>query len=195
MKTLKEEFEKNLTDFRSMVIEMATDKFNEDKGIEPTLFGLIVKDNKMALVVLVGLGELFVNDQKKDLASIIIKEVTKELKLLAVCLITEAWAAKAPINFESVIDAEGNYIEGAVRASEHPDKKETLTMNFESNKQEAFECLQIIREGENVSLKKLYSENWKDKKPGKKGRFKDLVMEDYSEFTQQLKTILKDNQN
>jgi len=192
MKTSKEEFQEDIIKFKTDIIEMVEERFNEDHKLDPVVFGLIIKDGKIGTAMLLGLAELFINEEGKDIAAAAIKEITKELKLLAVALVSEAWASPEPVTKSpSVINTDGELIEGSLKPKDDQKYIEALVINFETHDQEACRIWEITSD---KKLKSITNTQWQSKKPGE-GRFKNLVMEDYSDFAQDIKKNLKDNLN
>lgn len=193
VKTEKEMLAEHLNNFSDDVTQIITESFKKDKGVNPTVFALMLKNNTLGIGILAGLGQFFTSDQGKEMAARIIKEASKELKPVALAFASEAWISeKAFSDYQSVVDEDGNYREGIIRPSEDPNRKEILMLNFETFDQECFHYFDIIRDGENVSLKKsICSEGWKPKKSEVKGRFMNLLEENYSELAQFVKEQLK----
>ena len=192
MKTSKEEFQEQIINFKEDIIQMVEERFNEDHKLDPVVFGLIFKDGRLGTAMLLGLAELFIDDEGKDTAAAIIKKITKELKLLSVALGSEAWASSEPISSSpSVINTDGEFVEGSLKPKDDQKFIEALVINFETHDQEACRIWEITSD---KKLKSITNTQWQPKKPGE-GRFKDLVMEDYSDFAQEIKKNLKDNLN
>ena len=192
MKTSKEEFQEQIINFKEDIIQMVEERFNEDHKLDPVVFGLIFKDGRLGTAMLLGLAELFIDDEGKDTAAAIIKKITKELKLLSVALVSEAWASSEPISSSpSVINTDGEFVEGSLKPKDDQKFIEALVINFETHDQEACRIWEITSD---KKLKSITNTQWQPKKPGE-GRFKDLVMEDYSDFAQEIKKNLKDNLN
>lgn len=196
MKTIEETFEEHLKDFKKNITKGVIDRFNDEGGLNPVVFALILHEGKPALAILEGLAELFISDEGKEQAAQIIKETATTIKPLAVCFVSEGWAAEKPLSeYDSVIDKDGNYREGVVRPIDDPNRKEVLLLMFETHNKESFVQLNIIRDGENVSLQEDTDVDWVLKKEKRKGRFANLLDENYAELVQKIKTNLSNSQN
>jgi len=195
MKTIQEDFTEKINVFKDTVVEMVQGTFNTAGEMDPTVFGLIVKDNKIGLVVLLGLGELFTDDAHKEIAAAGIKKISKEFKFLAVGFAVEAWASNDPLTTGTVVTSEGELEENVIDPENKIEKKEVVLLTFETFDQEAANIWEITRAGDKPKLKRWQKKSWSKKNPNNKGKFADIIVEDYSQFAQELKTTLKDNLN
>lgn len=196
MKTIEEIFMEHIQQFKRNIIHAATERFKDEKGLEPVVFALVMHEGKPALAILEGLAAFFTSDENKELAAKVIKESTSKIKPLALCFVSEGWAStKSFDQYESVVDSEGNYREGVIRPKDDPDRKEILMLIFETHNKESFVNFEILREGEEVTLKELSNPNWQAKKGDFKGRFANLLEDNYSELAQTIKDNLSKSQN
>lgn len=197
MKTIQEEYQAKLNDFKEMIIDSTQEMFKEHGGIDPTVFGLVIKDGTLHIGILGGLGEMFVSDEGKDVAAQIIKKMSKELKPIALAFISEAWASENPgTNYDAVVDKDGNYREGVVRPIDDPNRKEILFINFETHDKEAFIQWDMVPKGEEKVLELKISSDWdKKREVHLRGRFSGLLEENYSELAKMLGDKLKDSKN
>ena len=191
MRTLKEEYKKKINDFRDDVEEMVKHRFMNDKVIHPVVFGLVIKEDKLVMTVLVGLGELFSSEDGKEQAADVIRQMNKEIKPVALAFVSEGWMA-AVKKEEEILDKKGKYISEAHMPRNNPDKKEVLMMMFETHDEEAGVFLEIKRIGELVELEDMKDgqKDWKPKSEQFKGRFSNLLQENYNEINQILEKIL-----
>jgi hypothetical protein len=197
MKTIQEQYQEHLVSFRAIIKDMVKDMVKEHGGVDPVVFALILKDNKVAIGVLAGLGELFTSDQGKDLAAEAMKKLNEEIKPIAIAFVSEAWASiKAEGEYDSVIDPSGNYREGVVRPADDPNRKEMIFINWETFDQQAMDTWEMVRNGDDLQLKKAHTDDWKPKDPKtKSGRFTNILTDNYSELAKILGEQLKNSQN
>lgn len=196
MKTIEETFAEYLKEFKTNIVKAVLGMFEQDKGVQPVVFGLVIHENKPALAVLQGLAELFDSDEGKEQAARIIREASTTIKPLALCFVSEGWISeKAFSDYESVVDKDGNYREGVVRPADDPNRKEIIMMLFETHDKEAFVHFEMIRDGEEVTLQERLNVDWEPKKGNVKGRFMNLLGENYAELAQSIKTNLANSQN
>lgn len=191
MRTLKEEYKKKINDFRDDVEEMIKHRFMDDKVIHPVVFGLVIKEDKLVMTVLMGLGELFASEDGKEQAAEIIRKMNKEIKPVALAFVSEGWMA-AVKKEEDVLDKNGKYLSENHMPRNNPDKKEVLMMMFETHDEEVGIFLEIKRIGELVEIEDMKgtSKEWMPKSKKDKGRFSNLLQENYSEINQLLEKIL-----
>jgi len=198
METIQETVKKRLESFTNLIVEVVEDRFNRDKEVTPVVFGLVQKEGKFGVAILEGLAELFSGDHGKDLAAMMMKEMAKEVKPIAIAFVCEAWATEKKISDkDDILDENGKYRPGAVRPSEDPNRKEILFINFETFDHEASQQWDIVKNeaGEkvlNVNIKAQWT------KKGAQiigGRFQDLLQENYSEMAQTLKKELENHVN
>lgn len=197
MKTIQEEYQQHLVKFKDQIKDMVKTAIKEDGGLDPVVFALVLSGDKIGIAVLAGLGDLFVSDQGKELAVKVMKELSKEVKPVAIAFASEAWASIAPADgYDSVIDPNGNYREGVVRPADDPNRKETLFINWETFDQESSDVWEMIHNGDIIELKESTSTDWVPKgKLNKGGRFTNILTDNYSELAMMLGDKLKDNKN
>ncbi len=195
MKTIEETFAEQLKEFKADILKAVKARFADDKGLDPVVFGLMLHEGKPALGILEGLAEFFTSDENKELAAQIIKESTHKIKPLALCFVSEGWAAEKPSSeYDAIIDKDGNYREGVVRPVDDPNRKEIVLLMFETHDKEAFVQLNIIRNGDDVTLDEVTNTDWEPKKH-RQGRFANLLQDNYAELAQTIKTNLANSQN
>lgn len=195
MKTIEEIFMDHVQDFKKNIVHAATERFKDEKGLEPVVFALVMHEGKPALAILEGLAQFFTSDENKELAAEVIKEHTSKIKPLALCFLSEGWVSEKPLTeYDSVIDKDGNYREGVIRPIDDPNRKEVLLLMFETHDKEAFVQFDMIRNDDDVILKETTNTDWELKKH-KKGRFANLLQENYEELAQTIKTNLANSKN
>lgn len=195
MKTIEETFAEQLKEFKADILKAVKARFADDKGLDPVVFGLMLHEGKPVLGIIEGLAEFFTSDENKELAAQVIKDTALKIKPLALCFVSEGWASEKPMTeYDAVVDKDGNYREGVVRPIDDPNRKEIILLLFETHDKEAFVQLDIIRNGEEVSLNEVTNTDWEPKKH-RAGRFANLLQENYEELAQTIKTNLSNSQN
>lgn len=198
MKTVQETFNELLTHFANDTVQLVTNIFKDEKRLDPVVIGMVIKDGKPGIAILEGLAPFFRNDQSKELAARIIKEAAKEIKPVAIMFATEAWLSVKKIkDLDNIVDKDGNYKEGVTRPADDPDRKEVIMIYMETFDKEGFYYFDIIRNGEEVSLKKRdCSEGWVPKGTHiLKSRFGDLLKDNYNEMAESIRKDLEKSVN
>jgi hypothetical protein len=193
MEIIQTTYEKELVKFKSEICRITENVFNDRQEFPPTLFALIFKDDKFMVTVLDDLAKFFVTEAGKDLASEMIAKFNKEVKPLATAFITEGWmSVYDKSESDNIIDEDGNYKKNIVRPSDDPKRKEVLNISFESYNKTAFQMWEIKRDSNNTPTLVLSNTlDWESKEKGNvRGRFSEMLSENYSEFAQQLKKFL-----
>ena len=131
-KTIQEIFNNHLNDFAIDIVRFTTGMFETDKRLDPIVMALTIKEGKLSIAVLAGLGQFFTNDHGKEVAARIIKEAAKEIKPVAIAFATEAWISEKSVEeIDKILDKDGSYKEGIVRPSEDPKRREVLMIHLE----------------------------------------------------------------
>ena len=198
MKTIQEEIQEHVVEFKNEITRVVIKRFNEDKEITPIVFALILEDKKPKIGILAGLERFFSDPDSKNIAAQLIKESSNVIKPIAIAFICEGWGASyhKDEDISKIIDQNGNYIDESVTPKNNPNRKEILFMSFETYDQKAAVMMEIVRDGEEVSLKEMSNNDWEPKKEEKyKGKFADLLKENYSAMAEELKESLSKSQN
>lgn len=197
MKTIKELYQEHLAKFKTDIKEMVKDAVEKDGGLDPVVFALVLSGDKIGIAVLTGLGELFTSDEGKDVAAMAMKELSNQIKPVAIAFASEAWAsAKSFDDYTSVIDEDGNYREGVIRPVDDPNRKEILFINWETFDQEASDTWDMIRNNGKLELKESITTDWVPKgELNKEGRFANILTDNYSEMAMILQEQLKNSKN
>lgn len=194
MKTIQEKFTEAINNFREEITQMVLKVFNDNNKQlgEPLVFALILKDKKVDLALLAGLGPLFASNEGKDKAAEIIKSFGKSIKPIAIGFASEGYASTYPLedhNVDRVVNA---------HMQRHPEKikKEILFITVETHDKECSTFLEIERKGDNVNLSPLHSMDWTSKdESNSKGRFVGLLEDNYSEFAKIIQDQLSTSLN
>lgn len=198
MKTINEEIEEELNDFKTKVTKMITSRFKEDHEIGPVVFMLALKDKKWQMGVVGGLEQLFDSDQGKEMAADLLKEANKEMKPLATAFSSEGWMVESTRDkSHELMDDNGRM---KVRPMDHPDRVEMLFISFETHNKQCMLTWKIVREdGKDPYLDPIHKDmltNWVDKTDDNmKGRFTGLLQNNYSEIVQELEKKIKTEVN
>lgn len=193
MEIIQTKYEKELSKFKSEICKISEETFNTAHEFPPTLFALIYKDGNFMITVLDNLARFFISESGKDLVSELMSKFNKEVKPIATAFVSEGWmSVYKKTKSDEIIDEAGNYMPGVVRPSQDPKRKEVLNISFESYNKTAFQMWEIIRDDKDTpSLISANTLEWEDKEKGNvKGRFSEMLSENYSEFSQQLKHFL-----
>lgn len=195
MKTEKDYINEELSKFKEQVTEIIRQEFEETGELHPVLFGLIINEEKLAIVVLAGLGSLFVSESGKDAALKAMREFSKELKPVAIAFASEGWMSKYSIEqSKELLNEDGSYKDPAMRPELDPDRIEVLMINFETYDQDAYSYYEAIREVDGVRLKVFHERDW-DNKGENKGRFSDILQENYSQLAELARKFLSNRHN
>ncbi len=122
MITDQEKYKIILEKFKETILGLVKECFNEYSEIAPVAFGLIAKKDKLGIAVIGGLGELMQSEKDKDKLALVMKEITKEIKPIAMVFVTEGWAIERDTE-DDILDKQGNFKSDSVRPSNAPDKK------------------------------------------------------------------------
>lgn len=196
MKTIQETYESAIDDFRQEITEMTIKAFNDNNKslAEPIVFALMIKDKEINLAVLAGLGPLFASPEGKDKAAEVIKSFGKTTKPIAIGFACEGYASTYPLD---ELGDRPDQIHN-IGKPQHPKKikKEMLFVSVETHNKECSEFLEIVRDTSNVKLVPAMKSDWTQKSESNiKGRFSDLLQNNYSEFARMIEDKLKDNLN
>jgi len=196
MKTVQEIFAQDITQFREDIQSFVEGSFQEHKQIHPIVFVLERSDGKTNLGMLNGIGQLFTNDEGKEQAAEILREFSKQHKVIAIATAFEGWMRVLPIeDKDKLLDENGNYRKDTVRPSKAPDRVEVLMVNFETYKQESKIFYKINREDAEPKLEIIENMNWSEKDGKCKGRFDNLLSENYTAIAESLRESIKNNIN
>lgn len=181
--------EKHCEHFKSDIAKIAKGMFEEQGELRPTLFALVYKNNEFGIAVLGGLEQFFSSDKDKEVAALMMKKFNQQAKPIATAFVSEGWMTSFDKD-EKIHDEDGNYVEGIVRPSKDPRRKEVITINFETYNKKAFTCWEIKRNGEEASLvETTYGTEWEAKDSTFAGRFAGLLEENYSYVADLVKEI------
>jgi len=177
-------FQEELKKFEKQVIKSIESTFEADGEVQPVVFALLRIDKKFGVGILGGLGELFCSEEGKEQAAEIIKNFGETAKPLAIAFASESWMTELP---------KGEKL--TTMPSKDPRRVEIVHISFESFNQTGFHCWEILREGnwmvKEVSLKKRedISTTWKMKDGKMVGRFMNLLEENYTDFSDEMRTF------
>jgi hypothetical protein len=195
MKTIQEEYKEALKTFREHTVELTT-KIFEDKGelTEPLVFALIIKDKKVTMGMLAGLGKLFGSELGKEAAVEVIRKLSEEVKPIALAFCCEGYAS---VQRRKDGETTEDFLKsGWIKPSQDPDKKEVLFFTFETFDKAAGTYLEIVRSKGNIDLKPMHDIDWEDKNQSTVGgKFTNLLQDNYSEFAMTIKEELKTSLN
>lgn len=186
-------FSEELDGFKEEVVKNVTATFKEFGSLEPVLFGLVPNGDKLNIVLLSGLGTLFINSEGKDAAAAVIRDFNKEVKPIAIALASEGYMAQYN-SVNEVLDDEGNFINPDYRPANDPNAVEVIAINFETFNKECHAYFAINRDKEAADVQLFHSTDWVDKSD-KEGRLSNLLQENYSEVAQWLNEILSKKHN
>lgn len=192
MKTIQENINKNIEAFKSIIKDSVEERFKEDNSVEPVAFGLVMKDDKFGIAIIGGLEALFVSNETKRLLPAVMEKLTTEIKPIALAFVTEAWQVIA--NPKDVLNPDGSYKTG-LSASTHPDRKESVVINFETHDKVSVTSWLIDRSNEKVKLDLIFDQPLEVKDPKNNDNFGNLLKKNYSEVAQKLEVELKNSMN
>jgi len=199
MKTIQERYKEELNRFKNGIIEMTKVAFHENGGVNPVMYALVIKEDKLIISVLQGLWELFNTQSEKHKAVEIMKQFNAEMKPISIAFVSEGWAkVLSEDEMSKMFDEYGNYLDPSMRPSASEDKIEVIMVHFETHDQSAVNYIKINRDVYPVALEDFESRDWTAKEESVvDGLFSDLLQENYSEMTQWLEKELnqKHNQN
>ena len=199
VKTIQERYKEELDRFKRGIIEMTKTAFHENGGVNPVMYALVIKEDKLIISVLQGLWELFNTQPEKHKAVEIMKQFNAELKPIAIAFVSEGWAkVVGEEEMKNMFDKDGNYLDPNMRPSLSEEKIEVIMLHFETHDQSAVEYVKINRDVYPVALEDFEGYDWKSKDEELiDGLFTDLLQENYSEMNQWLEKELskKYNQN
>lgn len=173
LKQIKEETEK----FQKQMEEEVLHAFEKYKEVQPAAFLLTFIEGKFQAGV-IELNEVMRDDRGKDLAHEIIKQACQQLKPFAMAFVSEGWMVSGDKkDVSELLDEQGNM---KVRPMDHPDRIETVFINFETLDKVGMQSWKIIREeGKEPRLEPhviLTEEHWQNKKDLKiEGRFSGFL--------------------
>jgi len=179
MKNIKVNLKEELEGFKEQIVELIHETFDNDGEVKPTMFALIIHNDKLHIALLAGLAELFVSEKGKDIAADVIKDFTKDIKPMAIAFVSEGWMVESEIN---------------INASESTARKEIIMINFETYDKESSVFLEILRDKTQASLKLIHDLDWR-KKEKNSSRFSNLLEENYSELAQWVSKQLESKHN
>ena len=155
-----------IQEFRERVTYTVENLFNEQKEVRQVLFGVRREGDNVAMIVFDGLSALFSNPLTKRIARVAIAEFITKVNPLAIAFVSEGWS----------VEAQSEKLD--VPPSEHPDKKEILYINFETQNDEAYYVWKIIRDSENnPTLEEMIKDSWRRKSFKVQGNFTHLMGE------------------
>ena len=199
VKTIQERYKEELDRFKHGIIEMSKRAFHDNGGLNPVMYALVIKEDKLIVSVLQGLYELFHTASEKKKAVEIMKKFNEEMKPIAIAFVSEGWASiVSEEDMKNMFDQYGNYIDPSMRPSNDADKVEVIMVHFETHDQSAVNYLKINRDVYPVALEDFESQDWMPKEDAMiDGLFTDLLQQNYSEINQWLEKELnqKHNQN
>tara|TARA_B110000503_G_C7132385_1_gene407352 strand:- start:1007 stop:1612 length:606 start_codon:yes stop_codon:yes gene_type:complete len=197
VKTIQERYEEELERFKYGIIEMVKETFHDNGGINPIMYALVIKDDKLIVSVLQNLHTLFNTDSEKQKAVEIIKEFNAEMKPIAIAFVSEGWAKiLSDSEMNNIFDESGNYIDPSMRPGLSEDKIEVIMIHFETYDQCAINYIKVNRDVYPVELEDFESQDWTAKEDAMiDGMFTDLLQENYSEMNQWLEKELKQKHN
>lgn len=199
VKTIQERYKEELDRFKRGIIEMTKTAFDENGGVNPVMYALVIKEDNLIISVLQGLWELFNTQPEKHKAVEIMKQFNAELKPIAIAFVSEGWAKiVGEEEMKNMFDKYGNYLDPGMRPSLSEEKIEVIMLHFETHDRSAVEYVKINRDVYPVKLEDFEGYDWKSKDEELiDGLFTDLLQENYSEMNQWLEKELskKYNQN
>lgn len=196
MKTVQEIFAQDMAQFRHDIQGFVEGFFEEHKEVRPVVFVLERSEGKTKFGVIAGIGQLFTNDEGKEQAAEILREFSKQHKVIAIATAFEGWMRVVPIqDKDKVLDENGNYRKDTARPSEAPDRIEVLMVGFETHNQESKIFYKINREGAEPRLEIIENMNWSEKDGKCKGRFDDLLSENYTAMAESLRESIENSIN
>lgn len=184
MKAILDQIKAETEKFQKQIADEVVSMFNKAHQVPPAAFLLTFKDGKFS-IGLIDLEPVMFNDTGKDIAQYIVKEACNQLKPFAVAFVSEGWMVKGEKqNLEDLMDDEGNM---KVRPMNHPERIETVFINFETHEKAGMQSWKIVREeGKDPYLEPmeiLTEGDWKDKKGLKiKGRFSGFLEDMYADM-------------
>ena len=195
MVTIQEKYEESINTFKKEIIEMVQHMYAENKEeFAPIVFGLILKDGKLGIAVMLGLGEMMTSPEGKRQAAQAIKEIGDKIKPIAIAFACEGYMtihkASTPL---TAVDKDGNLVSTVLPPSKDPNRIEALMINFETHDKSAFRHWEIDKKRALHST--LPGKDWMPKDPTEEGIFTNLLTTNNTELADFLKEQLKTNMN
>ena len=183
-KTIQEKYKEELSNFKETVTGIVLSEFKKNEEIATIMFGLIIKEDKLVVVMLAGLDQVM-QEENPDIEKLVdvIKKFNKELRPVAIAMVTECWV--------KVYTKEGEIL------SDH-DKMHCLMLSFETHSQDACDMYEILNVSDNLKLKKMNdaSSDWNMKNEETfHGPLCNLLEDNYNEFAEMLKKDLNKIEN
>lgn len=193
-KTIQEVFVEKLDAFTHEVQDMIANEYDKRDEFNPTMFALSMTKKGMDTNIIVGLEQLYSNDNAKDAAASFLKDTAKKLKAVAIAYASEGWLDNEFSNVDLTINKNGS-IEGFSTKRNSVNSQEVVVINFETFDKQCIRVIKIIRTGTGVKLNLENKFNWHIKTVGAPGRFMNLLMDNYSLTSTLLQEKLKNNLN
>lgn len=177
MKAILDQIKEETEKFQKQTTEQVLHMFNKTKEVPPAAFLLTMHEGKFG-VGIIKLKKVMIDDDGKDIAHGIIKHACDKYKPFAMAFVSEGWMVKGEKEqMEDLLDEEGNM---KVRPMNHPERIETVFINFETLDKVGMQSWQIIREdGKEPRLEPLTileEKDWQNKKDLKfHGRFSGFL--------------------
>jgi hypothetical protein len=135
--------QEKFAEFKLKVIKYVTDKWLEfDEEFPPHLF--FINENGGRKMLPLPIEGFYCAESKEFLVEMIV-HMLSSVKAEMSCITTEGWMVSSKEGEEDLKDENGNY----VRPSQHPNKQEVLTFNFESIKDQ--EMITLLNENGKLS--------------------------------------------
>lgn len=186
MITEKEYYNDAVTKFSTHVKQMVMEKYAETGSVEPVILALIQNEGNLVTSVLVGLEQLFLNPETKDQVADAIRSFSNQMKPLAIAFACEAFAKEA----DEPLNPDGSYSENTIPPGEDPNSKEIVFIQFETYDKHKTVVF-TIKDEELLEDEVIGDNDWQDKSENEqKGRFSNLLRENYSALAELLKEQL-----
>lgn len=184
MKQILEQIKAETEKFQKQIEKEVLHMFEKHKQVPPGAFLLTFREGSFSIGLL-DLEDVMTDDRGKDIAHEIIRAACNEFKPFAVAFVSEGWMVKGEKqDMKDLLDEDGNM---KVRPMNHPERIETVFINFETYEKVGMVSWEIVREeGKEPRLEPLAiltEKEWQEKKGLKvQGRFTGFLNDMYSEM-------------
>jgi len=154
-------------------------------GLNPTLLMLCEKDGQLVPCMAPSIGESY-NKENKDLFRKVVTGIIKELKPVAIAIASEAWMIVKPTKED---------VDFNIPVAEQEGRKEVVCLQFETYNKAELIVLDIIRNGEKITLAIDENLSGPVNKDQTEGTFCNLLNENYERFHKELKETINKSLN
>jgi len=179
------ELKEAVSNFRNSCKDMGQFLMREGKNV-PITFSVLnqTPDNKFVMGVIPSVHELYDPNDKSAFLGFI-KMIIATMRPVAIGFVTEAWLVKRD---------KDKYLDKGMRVSEQPDKKEVVIVQVETFTGSSMTIYDIIRDGEDITLKIDTDQEDIDKKDTE-GIFTNLLKENYDKLHKEFMQNIENSKN